>query len=68
LERHGDVVAGFLSMDGRTWEELPPMDVKWPPRLKIGVDAVNSCGEPMTVRFQDYLLTTLKVQAPGAGR
>jgi regulation of enolase protein 1 (concanavalin A-like superfamily) len=60
LERRGKVLSGSWSADGRDWEPLEPMEVDWPARLKVGVDAVNSCGEPMTVRFQDYALRRLK--------
>jgi regulation of enolase protein 1 (concanavalin A-like superfamily) len=59
LERHGHVFSGFFSKDGQAWEELQPMDVEWPSRLKVGVDMINSCGDPMTVRFQDYSLKKL---------
>jgi S1-C subfamily serine protease/regulation of enolase protein 1 (concanavalin A-like superfamily) len=63
LERHGKSIAGFLSQDGREWTDLEPMEVDWPARLKVGLDAVNSCGDPMTVRFQDYSLQSLPVRA-----
>jgi len=56
LERRGKVFSGFLSKDGRQWEQLRPMRVEWPARLKLGVDIVNSCGDPMTIRFQDFSL------------
>ena len=68
LERHGKLLSGFFSHDGQDWEELQPMEVEWPARLKVGVDAVNSCGDPMTVRFQDYSLKRLKDRAAAAGR
>jgi len=67
LERHGNAISGFLSRDGKDWEELQPMDVDWPSRLRVGVDVVNSCGDPMTVRFQTFSLTSLKDRGPGAG-
>ena len=60
LERHGNTIAGAFSRDGQDWEELDPMDVEWPARLKVGVAAVNSCGDPMTVRFQKYSLKKLR--------
>ena len=68
LERHGKTISGFLSPDGRAWEELEPMEVDWPARLKVGIDAVNSCGEPMTVRFGDYSLERRPGRAPAGGR
>ena len=67
LERHGNVISGFLSRDGQDWEELEPMEVEWPSRLKVGVDVINSCGDPMTVRFQEYSLKTPGDGARAAG-
>lgn len=66
LERRGNVISGFLSQDGKAWDELQPMEVDWPSRLKVGADAVNSCGDPMTVRFQKYTLTRSGTQRPTA--
>ncbi len=68
IERRGETISGSLSDDGKDWEDLQPMSVDWPSRLKVGVDAVNSCGDPMTVKFQDYTLNARKDRAPDAGR
>lgn len=68
LERHGKTFAGFISTDGKEWESLEPMEIDWPSRLKVGVDAVNSCGDRMSVRFQDYSLKKLKDRASEGGR
>jgi regulation of enolase protein 1 (concanavalin A-like superfamily) len=68
LERHGKIISGFQSLDGRAWDELEPMEIEWPPRLKVGLDAVNSCGNPMTVRFQDYSFQNLPIRPAGGGR
>jgi regulation of enolase protein 1 (concanavalin A-like superfamily) len=67
LERRGAVISGSFSTDGRSWEDLEPMDVGWPERLEIGVDVVNSCGDPMTVRFQDYIFKPSARKAAAAG-
>jgi hypothetical protein len=32
------------------------------------VDIVNSCGDPMTVRFEDYSLKKLGTATPGTDR
>lgn len=64
LQRRGGVISGSWSLDGRDWNELEPMEVAWPLRLKVGVAAVNSCGDAMTVRFQSYALT---MQTPPRG-
>ncbi|HWE37580.1 MAG TPA: trypsin-like peptidase domain-containing protein [Isosphaeraceae bacterium] len=54
LERRGDQVLAATSPDGTTWADLQPIAITWPARLKVGLDAVNSSGEPMTVQFHEY--------------
>jgi regulation of enolase protein 1 (concanavalin A-like superfamily) len=68
IERRGNVISGFLSPDGKDWEGLKPIEVDWPSRLKVGVDVINSCGDPMNVRFHNYVLTSSRGQRPAAGR
>ena len=53
LERRGSRIFGFTSPDGKQWTQLKPIDTVWPPRLQIGLDAVNSSGDPFTVRFEE---------------
>jgi regulation of enolase protein 1 (concanavalin A-like superfamily) len=65
LGRRGGEISGSMSLDGKSWDRLEPFDVDWPSRLLVGVDAVNSCGDPMTVRFEHYQLT--KPGDPAAG-
>jgi regulation of enolase protein 1 (concanavalin A-like superfamily) len=59
VERKGNVIAGFFSRDGKEWDALEPMEVEWARTLKVGVDAINSSGDPMTVRFHDYVIAPL---------
>jgi regulation of enolase protein 1 (concanavalin A-like superfamily) len=56
LERRGKTISGSFSSDGKAWDELEPMELDWPSRLQAGLDAINSCGDPMSVRFYDYSL------------
>jgi regulation of enolase protein 1 (concanavalin A-like superfamily) len=56
LERRGRSFAAFYSSDGKAWDELEPIEVDWPTRVSVGVDAINSCGDPMSVRFGSYSL------------
>ena len=56
LERRGKSLSGSFSSDGKAWDELEPMELDWPSRLHVGLDAINSCGDPMSVRFFDYSL------------
>jgi regulation of enolase protein 1 (concanavalin A-like superfamily) len=67
LDRHGSVLSGSWSRNGQDWEKLEPMEVDWPSRVKVGVDAINSCGDPMTVRFQNYSLVKPKAPSPRPG-
>lgn len=66
LERHGRRFAGSISPDGRDWEALEPIEVDWPSRLRVGVGAVNSSGDAMSVRFGEFVLVK-DVVAPFRG-
>jgi regulation of enolase protein 1 (concanavalin A-like superfamily) len=52
IERRGRRVAGSYSTDGQQWAEAEPMEVAWPARLRVGVDAVNSASSPLELRFE----------------
>jgi S1-C subfamily serine protease/regulation of enolase protein 1 (concanavalin A-like superfamily) len=67
IKRHGNEISGSLSPDGKTWEDLKPMDIDWPARLKVGVDVINSSGDPMTVQFHNFVLRSSRDQPPAAG-
>jgi regulation of enolase protein 1 (concanavalin A-like superfamily) len=58
LERRGNQILGAVSNNGRDWAELKPIDTLWPGKLKVGLVAINSNSEPLTVRFKDYKLKT----------
>jgi regulation of enolase protein 1 (concanavalin A-like superfamily) len=59
LERHGRSIAASFSADGKAWEELEPLEVDWPTRQLVGLDAINSSGDRLSVRFRDYSLRPL---------
>jgi regulation of enolase protein 1 (concanavalin A-like superfamily) len=59
IERHGNRIDGFSSTDGRDWTEAKPMNVAWPARVKVGLDAVNSAFSPFSVRFEEFSLRKL---------
>lgn len=61
LERHGRTIDAATSPDGKTWTKHKPLVVDWPTKLKVGVAAVNSCLDPLTVRFESF---SLKPVAP----
>jgi regulation of enolase protein 1 (concanavalin A-like superfamily) len=56
LERKGSRITGAVSMDGRTWKALKPIDTIWPAKLKIGLAAINSSSEPFTLKFEEFSL------------
>ncbi|HWE37579.1 MAG TPA: DUF1349 domain-containing protein [Isosphaeraceae bacterium] len=56
LERRGKRIVGATSPDGKKWSVLKPIDVDWPSKLKVGLDAINSSSTPLTVRFEQFQL------------
>jgi regulation of enolase protein 1 (concanavalin A-like superfamily) len=54
LERRGDRILASASSDGRSWRGLPLRKVDYPARVKIGVDAINSCNKPFTAALEDF--------------
>ena len=58
LERRGGRIAGYYGTDGEQWAETGPIEINWPARLKVGVSAVNSAFTPLSVRFEEFSLST----------
>ena len=54
LDRVGDKVAAMVSKDGVKWIYLSRKVIKLPEKVKVGVAAVNSAAEPLTVRFTEF--------------
>jgi S1-C subfamily serine protease/regulation of enolase protein 1 (concanavalin A-like superfamily) len=59
LERHGRTIDASSSPDGANWTRHKPIQVDWPSKLKVGVVAVNSCLDPLTVRFEGFTVEPL---------
>jgi hypothetical protein len=57
-ERKGNKILGATSTDGAVWKELKPVDVLWPKKIKIGLQAQNSSSAPFTVNFDDFVVKT----------
>jgi regulation of enolase protein 1 (concanavalin A-like superfamily) len=57
LERKGDRILASVSQDGDKWSELPPLEVKLPAKLKIGLAAGTTSSEPFKPRFDEFRLT-----------
>jgi regulation of enolase protein 1 (concanavalin A-like superfamily) len=53
VERKGSRIFGAVSTDGSKWQCLKPIETVWPPRLRVGLPAINSSSEPFTVRFEE---------------
>jgi regulation of enolase protein 1 (concanavalin A-like superfamily) len=58
LERKGSRIFGGISRDGKSWKVLKPIDTLWPAKLKVGLSAINSNSEPLTVKFEEFSLHT----------
>jgi regulation of enolase protein 1 (concanavalin A-like superfamily) len=54
LERRGGQVLASFSTDGRDWGEARTLEIDWPARLSVGLDAVNSAFSPVSVRFEGF--------------
>jgi regulation of enolase protein 1 (concanavalin A-like superfamily) len=53
LERRGNRLLGSISADGRQWTSLEPLEVDFPAKLRVGVTAVNTARQPLSVRFEE---------------
>jgi hypothetical protein len=63
LERRGGSVYASTSQDGVQWTAFPPLNVRLPDEVKIGVAAVNSSTTPFTAELEDLTVFTRR-QAP----
>ncbi len=54
LQRRGGRVNAWVSLEGRNWQALKPIDVNWPPRVKVGISAINSNSEPFSLSFEEF--------------
>jgi RNA polymerase sigma factor (sigma-70 family) len=53
LERRGNQLLGSVSPDGRQWTRLEPLMGELPAKVRVGVTAVNSARQPLSVRFEE---------------
>jgi WD40 repeat protein/regulation of enolase protein 1 (concanavalin A-like superfamily) len=53
LERRGNQVLGSVSPDGREWTPLEPFAVAFPARVRVGVTAVNTARQSLSVRYEE---------------
>jgi regulation of enolase protein 1 (concanavalin A-like superfamily) len=64
IERRGSRVLGFYGTDGHEWAETAPLEITWPARLKVGLDAVNSAFSPLAVRFEGFSISKPAADQP----
>jgi regulation of enolase protein 1 (concanavalin A-like superfamily) len=56
LERKGSRIAGAISIDGKNWRELKPIDTVWPAKLRVGLTAISTSSDPFVVKFEEFEL------------
>jgi regulation of enolase protein 1 (concanavalin A-like superfamily) len=54
LERKGDKVIASYSHDNKEWTEAKEITVDLPAELSVGVAAINTSAEALTVEFDEY--------------
>jgi serine/threonine protein kinase len=54
LVRRGNTITGSISTNGKDWTVLEKFTTKFPPKVSIGVFAVNVAREPLTIRFEEF--------------
>ena len=64
LERRGDRILAAASSDGQSWRGLPPRKVAYPARIKLGVDAINTCNKPFTATLEDLRVFRPETREP----
>ena len=60
LQRKGDKVLASVSQDGKKWNDLEPIEIKLPEKLKIGVSAGGTSSDKFEPTFDQYELTPAK--------
>jgi regulation of enolase protein 1 (concanavalin A-like superfamily) len=53
LERHGNQLRAFVSTDGELGHSQKNIDIDLPPKVQVGVAAVNAAQQPLQVRFEE---------------
>jgi regulation of enolase protein 1 (concanavalin A-like superfamily) len=61
LTRKGNSVTGSWSQDaGKTWKELPALELDLKAKVHVGVVANHNTDAPFTATFEDFTITPLK--------
>jgi hypothetical protein len=64
LERRGGKVYASASHDGLHWASFPPLDVRLPDEVKIGVAAVNSSTKPFSAELEELNVFVRRADPP----
>jgi regulation of enolase protein 1 (concanavalin A-like superfamily) len=56
LECKGDKLLPSVSQDGKEWKELPPLDIKLPAKLKLGVSGGGTSMDVFAPQFDQFQL------------
>ena len=64
LKRRGDVIHAAFGPDGSGWTSFPPLSVKLPDRLKLGVSAINTATKPLTAELEGLEISERTRPAP----
>jgi len=56
FERRGDKITSALSYDGKTWSIVKEITAPYSPKVKVGVDAINTSAKPFMVEFDEFKL------------
>lgn len=59
IERSGSKFTAFISHDDKEWKRVTHRLVDVPSKIKVGVAALNTSSDPMTVTFEDLQITEL---------
>ena len=68
IERRGNKFTAFISHDDKEWKRVTHRLVDVPSKLKVGVAALNTSSEAMTVSFEELQITGLPKSDAAASR
>ena len=61
LKREGQTVTTEFTIDQKEWRSIQPkIQVKWGPKVKVGIVAENVFGAPVDITFDEFKLTLVE--------
>lgn len=58
VQRRGQVLRTAISQDGQRWTQTASVTTQFPPRVHVGITAINGTGDAFIPRFEGFALTT----------